>query len=159
MNGSGGARRVALGSDARTGAELEVLARWLENLGYVVTRTGSAGKASDAPDWVEATLAVCSKVARGDCERGIVLDSTGIGPCMAANKINGIRAAVCRDARTALDARERHNANVLALGSAAHGVDELCLIARTWLEARFDAPRHAARVNGITAIERGGFNN
>jgi ribose 5-phosphate isomerase B len=153
MNGRDVVRRVALGADQSCVAQRELLRTWLETVGYKVVLAG----AGERPDYADAALAVCRKVAGGDCERGILLDVSGIGSSIAANKIMGIRAALAWDLRSAIDSRERNNANVLALGGAHHGLDELCAIARAWLEARFDAPRHAAGANRITAIERGGF--
>jgi ribose 5-phosphate isomerase B len=96
-------------------------------------------------------------VVSGDCERGIILDGAGIGSCMAANKIKGIRAALCYDLRTAINSREHNNANVLTLGGPLHAANELCDISRAWLETRFGGGRHMVRVNKIMAIERGGF--
>jgi ribose 5-phosphate isomerase B len=153
-----GVRKIALGADASTAGQRAVIARWLESQGYAVVEEGAAlPGGQESVDAIEAALAVCRRVSSGDCERGIVLDVSGIGPCMAANKILGIRAAACWDLRTAIDSRERDKANVLALGAPMHGIDELCAMIRAWLAARFDAPRHAARVNRISSIERGGF--
>jgi ribose 5-phosphate isomerase B len=74
---------------------------------------------------------------------------------MAANKIKGIRAALCYDIRTVINSREHNNANVLALGGPLHDAGQLCDMARTWLETRFGGGRHMVRVNKIMALERG----
>jgi ribose 5-phosphate isomerase B len=147
-------RSVAIGTDHGAVAQKDMLARYLQTLGYRVVDVGCHGEAK--VDYPDIAIAVCRKVVSGDCERGIVLDGAGIGSCMAANKIKGIRAAMCYDARTAINSREHNNANVLTLGGPFHGADQLCEIARVWLSTRFAGGRHIARVNKIMAIERGG---
>jgi ribose 5-phosphate isomerase B len=147
--------RVALGADHSSVAQKEALGRYLGTLGYRVSDVGcfGAGKA----DYPDIAVAVCRKVVSGECERGIVLDGAGIGSSIAANKIKGIRAALCYDTRTAINSREHNNANVLTLGGPLHAVNQLCDLARTWLETRFAGGRHMVRVNKIMAIERGGL--
>jgi ribose 5-phosphate isomerase B len=147
-------RSVALGSDHSCVPVRLALGRYLATLGYRVVDVGCPdGVKADYPD---IAVAVSRRVLSGDCERGIVLDGAGVGSCMAANKVRGIRAALCHDLRTAVNSREHNNANVLALGGPLHDPAELCGIARTWLETRFAGGRHVARVNKIMAIERGG---
>jgi ribose 5-phosphate isomerase B len=146
---------VALGSDHAAFAQKEALKRYLETVGYRVVDVGCFG--ADRVDYPDIAIAVCRRVVSGDCERGIVLDGSGIGSCMAANKIKGIRAALCYDIRTVLNSREHNNANVLSLGGPLHDAGQLCDMARTWLQARFGGGRHIIRVNKIMAIERGGF--
>jgi ribose 5-phosphate isomerase B len=147
-------RSVAIGSDHAAAAQKEMLARYLRTLGYRIVDVGCRGETK--ADYPDIAVAVCRRVVSGDCERGIALDGAGIGSCMAANKIKGIRAAMCYDARTAIASREHNNANVLTLGGPFHGADQLCEIARVWLSTRFAGGRHIARVNKIMAIERGG---
>jgi ribose 5-phosphate isomerase B len=132
-----------------------MLVRYLQTLGYRVVDVGCRG--GDKVDYPDIAVAVCRKVVNADCERGIVLDGAGIGSCMAANKIKGIRAAMCYDVRTVINSREHNNANVLSLGGPLHGADQLCEMARVWLATRFGGGRHIVRVNKIMAIERGGF--
>jgi len=107
-------------------------------------------------DYPDIAAAVCRKVVNEDCERGIVLDGAGIGSCMAANKIRGIRAALCYDLRTVINSREHNNANVLSLGGPLHDAGQLCEMARVWLSTRFGGGRHVVRINKIMALERGG---
>ncbi len=147
-------RGVSLGSDHSCVPQRLALGRYLSTLGYRVVDVGCPeGVKVDYPD---IAVAVARRVTSGDCERGIVLDGAGVGSCMAANKVRGIRAALCYDERTAVNSREHNNANVLALGGPLHDPAVLCAIARTWLETRFGGGRHLARVNKIMAIERGG---
>lgn len=147
-------RSVSLGSDHSCVPQRLALGRYLATLGYRVVDVGCAdGVKVDYPD---IAVAVARKVLSGECERGIVLDGAGIGSCMAANKVRGIRAALCWDERTAVNSREHNNANVLSLGGPLHDPATLCAIAKTWLATRFGGGRHLARVNKIMAIERGG---
>lgn len=148
-------RSVALGSDHSCVDARLALGRYLATLGYRVVDVGCPeGVKVDYPD---VAVAVARRVTSGDCERGIVLDGAGIGSCMAANKVRGIRAALCYDQCTAVTSREHNNANVLSLGGPLHDPADLCAIARTWLATRFGGGRHVARVNKIMAIERGGL--
>jgi ribose 5-phosphate isomerase B len=147
-------RRVALGCDHSSVTQKKTLKSFLEIQGYRVEDVGCFTE--DKVDYPDIALAVCRKVVSGACERGIVLDGAGIGSCMAANKVRGIRAALCYDRLTALNSRGHNNANVLTLGGPMHGIDELCSLARTWLETRFEGGRHIVRINKIMAIEREG---
>ncbi len=145
-------RSVAIGSDHGAFTQKEALRRYLETLGYRVVDVGCSG--GEKVDYPDIAIAVCRKVVNGDCERGIILDGAGIGSCMAANKIKGIRAALCYDLRTVMNSREHNNANVLTLGGPLHDASQLCDMARTWLQTRFGGGRHMVRVNKIMAIER-----
>ncbi len=145
-------RSVAIGSDHGAVAQKEMLVRYLGLLRYRVVDVGCF--ATEKVDYPDIAVAVCRRVVSGDCERGIVLDGAGIGSCMAANKIKGIRAAMCYDIRTVINSREHNNANVLTLGGPLHDASQLCEMARTWLETRFGGGRHLVRVNKIMALER-----
>ncbi len=153
MSGIGRVRYVALGSDHTSVSQKTTLRIYLENAGYRVKDVGCHG--TEPADYPDIALAVARSVVSGESDRGIVLDATGIGSAIAANKIRGIRAAVCSDERTVLAGREHNNANVLCLGGPLHGVDELCVMASSFLETGFDGGRHLARVNKIMRIERG----
>jgi ribose 5-phosphate isomerase B len=147
-------RSVAIGADHGAVAQKEMLARYLGMLGYRVVDVGTFG--TEKVDYPDIALAVCKKVVSGDCERGILLDGAGIGSCMAANKVRGIRAAMCYDQKTVVNSREHNDANVLTLGGPLHGPDALAEMARVWLATRFGGGRHIVRINKIMAIERGG---
>lgn len=151
MNGGENVRRIAIGADRARSGQKETLKSYLEALGY---RVSDAGPGNDT---TETSIAVCRKIVSGECERGILLDESGIGSSIAANKVKGIRAAACWDLRTAIDSREHEDANVLALGGTMHGIDDLCLMAKAWLEARFAGGGYMIHVNRINAIERGGL--
>lgn len=145
---------VAIGSDHGAVEQKTMLVRYLGLLGYRVVDVGTFG--TEKVDYPDIALAVCRKVRSGDCQRGILLDGAGIGSCMAANKVRGIRAALCYDLRTVVNSREHNNANVLTLGGPLHTADRLAEMARVWLETRFEGGRHIVRINKIMAIERGG---
>ena len=150
-------RRVAIGSDHGAYSQKEMLVKYLEILGYEVINTGCFG--TEKVDYPDIAQTVCKKIVSGDCERGIILDGAGIGSCMAANKIHGIRAAMCYDLKTVVNSREHNNSNVLTLGGPLHGPDALAEMVRVWLETRFTGGRHIVRINKMMALERGGFDN
>ena len=145
-------RTVAIGSDHAGYGLKEELKGYLQQLGFEAVDCGTAGTASvDYPDFA---LAVAQRVAQGQAWRGIMLDGAGIGSCMAANKVPGVRAAMCYDLATALNSREHNDANVLTLGAGLIGPNLARQIVKAWLEARFGGDRHARRIDKITQIER-----
>jgi len=143
---------IAVGAD-HGGYELkEVLKRYLGELGHAVVDCGTDSPASvDYPDFA---LAVARLVAQGRAWRGIVVDGAGIGSCMAANKVPGVRAAMCYDQATAVNSREHNDANVLTLGAGLIGPNLARQIVKTWLATPHGGGRHARRVNKIMDIER-----
>ncbi|MFN2182532.1 MAG: ribose 5-phosphate isomerase B [Anaerolineae bacterium] len=146
------ARTVALGADHGGYAMKEDLKGYLAGLGYEVVDCGTGSTASvDYPDFA---YAVAKLVSDGRAWRGIMVDGAGIGSCMAANKVPGVRAAMCYDHATAVNSREHNDANVLTLGGVLLGPNLARQIAKTWLETDFGGDRHARRVNKIMAIEK-----
>ncbi|MGC9334995.1 MAG: ribose 5-phosphate isomerase B [Anaerolineae bacterium] len=147
-----GLRTVAIGAD-HGGYELkEMLKGVLKELGYAVVDCGTDSTASvDYPDFA---YAVAHLVAQGRAWRGIVVDGAGIGSCMAANKVPGVRAAMCYDQATAVNSREHNHANVLTLGAGLIGSNLARQIVKSWLETPAGGGRHARRVNKIMDIER-----
>ena len=116
---------------------------------------GALGEAPAVDEAPPAAVAVARRVATGDVWRGILIDGAGIGSCMAANKIAGIRAAMCYDQATAVNSREHNNANVLALGAGLIGPNLAQQIVKSWLATEFGGGRHAARVAKIDALDGG----
>lgn len=104
-------------------------------------------------DYPEIAQVVAEAVARGDCERGILICGTGIGMTIAANKVPGIRAALCHDDFTARAAREHNDANILTLGERVLESEVACEIVETWLNTGFEGGRHTRRLAKITQIE------
>ncbi len=144
--------RVAVGSDHGGYKAKEVLKSYLSSLGYKVRDVGC--HSPESVDYPDLAAAVARKVAVGECERGIMIDGAGIGSSMVCNKVRGIRAALCYDLKTVVNSREHNNANVLTLGGPLHPPDELCQMAKVWLETRFAGGRHWPRINKMMAVER-----
>lgn len=147
-----GQQTVAIGTD-HGGYELkEMLKGYLGELSYSVVDCGT--DSTDSVDYPDFAFAVAQLVAQGRAWRGIVVDGAGIGSCMAANKVPGVRAAMCYDQATAANSREHNNANVLTLGAGLIGPNLARQIVKTWLETPFGGGRHARRVDKIMGIER-----
>jgi ribose 5-phosphate isomerase B len=145
-------QRVALGADHGGYPLKETLKAHLQSLGYEVVDCGT--NSADAVDYPDFAYAVAQLVASGQCANGIVVDGAGIGSCMAANKVPGVRAALCYDHATAVNSREHNHANVLTLGAGLIGANLAKQIAQTWLSTPYGGGRHAARVEKIKAIEK-----
>ena len=145
-------RSIAIGADHGGFGMKESLKSFLEEKNYQVIDCGTYSTESvDYPDFARA---VAEQVASGKAWRGIVIDGAGIGSCMAANKVPGVRAAMCYDHATASNAREHNNANTLTLGAGLIGLNLAKQIAMTFLETDFGGGRHARRVDKIMEIER-----
>ena len=104
-------------------------------------------------DYPDIAKLVAEKIVSGECDRGVVLCGTGIGISIAANKIKGIRAALCNDTYSAKMARRHNDANVLALGGRVIGLGPAGDIVRAFVENEFEGGRHERRVNKIMALE------
>lgn len=145
--------RVALGSD-HGGYELkEVILKHLETQGLKVQDFGTYS--ADSVDYPKYGFSVGSAIINGEADLGIVICGTGQGISIAANKISGIRAAVCSETFSARMAREHNNANVLALGARVIGIGLALDIVDIFLKTEFLGGRHARRLDLISAIERG----
>ena len=116
-----------------------------------VKDVGTFGK--EAVDYPDIAEKVCADVISGKADRGIVLCGTGLGISIAANKIKGIRAALCADVYTAIMSRKHNDANVLALGGRVTGFGPAGEIVRAWVRTEFEGGRHARRVEKIMALE------
>lgn len=143
---------IALGSDhGGFGLKTEII-RYLEehNIEYKDFGTFSADVSVDYPDYARAAA---SAVASGECEKGIIICGTGIGISIAANKVPGIRAALCGDCFSARMSREHNDANMLALGERVIGKGLALDIVEIWLNTAFTGGRHQGRVDKISGIE------
>jgi ribose 5-phosphate isomerase B len=144
------AKVVAIGTD-HGGVDLtEILKKELVEKGLKVIDVGTHTK--DSVDYPDIALSVAELVAEGKAWRGVIIDGAGIGSCMAANKVPGVRAALCYDYATAVNSREHNDANVLTLGAGLIGTNLAKQILFTWLATEFGGGRHARRVDKITAI-------
>ena len=144
---------VALGADHGGYAMKEQLKPVLAESGYEVLDLGTFD--AQPVDYPDFAVAVARAVAEGRAWRGIMIDGAGIGSAMAANKIGGVRAALCYDLTTAQNAREHNDANMLTLGGTLIGTRLAVDIARTFLSAAFGGGRHAKRVAKINALDAG----
>ena len=152
LGASAGDQVVAIGAD-HGGFELkQVLKEYLGELGYAVIDCGTSS--TDSVDYPDLAFAVARLVAQGSAWRGIVIDGAGIGSCMAANKVPGVRAAMCYDQATSSNSREHNDANVLTLGAGLIGENLARQIVRNWIETPAGGGRHARRVRKIMEIER-----
>lgn len=145
-------KTVAIGTD-HGGVDLkEILKTELVEMGFEVTDFGTNSK--DPVDYPDIALQVAQLVASGKAWRGVIIDGAGIGSCMSANKVPGVRAAMCYDLSTAVNSREHNDANVLTLGAGLIGVNLARQILKTWLATDFGGGRHAKRVDKIIGIEK-----
>ena len=143
---------IALGADHGGVGLKDNLAAYVRELGFTACDCGTTGTASvDYPDFAHE---VARRVASGECRWGIVVDGAGIGSAMTANKVPGVRAALCYDLSSARNSREHNLANVLTLGAGLIGENLARQIVKTWLETPWGGDRHARRVEKITAVER-----
>lgn len=108
----------------------------------------------DSVDYPDISLSVAQAVAGGEYERGIIICGTGIGVCIAANKVKGIRAALCHDVYSAQMTREHNDANILTMGERVIGPGLALAIVEKWLATDFAGGRHGRRVDKIAAMER-----
>ena len=145
--------KIAIGSDHGGWRLKEKLKRMLENTGdYDVIDVGTFSK--EPVDYPDIAALACAEVTSGRAQYAILLCGTGIGISIAANKIAGIRAALCNDAYSARMSREHNDANVLTMGGRVIGWGLAVDIVNTWLKATFQGGRHEARVAKITALEK-----
>ena len=128
------------------------LISFIENQGFECKDLGVHQIQSvDYPDFA---YAVAKLVSEGQAWRGIMVDGAGIGSCMTANKVPGVRASLCYDLSTAVNAREHNDANVLTLGGHLIAEGLAKKIVKTWLETKFGGGRHERRVNKIMSVEK-----
>lgn len=149
---SGQKQVVAFGSD-HGGFQLKaLLMKQAESLGYSVLDLGtSTEEPCDYPDFA---YAVAKAVASEEAWRGVMIDGAGIGSCVVANKVPGIRAACCHNEFVARNAREHNDTNVLTMGSRVTGIEVCKEIMKVWLKTLFAGGRHQARVNKMGDVER-----
>ena len=144
-------RKVALGADHGGYALKERLAAHLGDQGFEVVDCGtSSAESVDYPDFAHE---VAQQVARGHCDCGVIVDGAGIGSSMVANKVPGIRSALCYDVSSACNSREHNHANVLTLGAGLIGEGLARQIVDAWLTTPWGGGRHARRVEKISEVE------
>ena len=144
--------RIAIGSDHAGFLLKEHLKGTLQRLGHSVDDHGTTS--DDPVDYPPICIAVARAVVEGLAERGIVLGGSGQGEQIAANKVAGIRAALCNDLYTARLSREHNDANVLSIGARVVGTGLADEIVALWLRTGFEGGRHQRRIDQISAADR-----
>jgi ribose 5-phosphate isomerase B len=147
-----GRAEIAVGADHGGFRLKERIAADLRERGIEVYDCGT--DSTDAVDYPDFAHGVAHLVADGTCRWGIVVDGAGIGSCMVANKVPGVRAATCWDVSSARNSREHNHANVLVLGAGLVGENLALEIVHAWLDTPWGGDRHARRVGKITEIEQ-----
>ena len=144
--------KIAIGCDHGALELKNVLVAHLKDKGYEVSDFGTYTAASW--DYPEFAAAAAKAVACGECDKGIVLCTTGIGVSITANKVKGIRCALLSDLMSARLTREHNDTNMMALGAGVVGQMLALQIADTWLETEFSGDeRHQRRINKLMAVE------
>ncbi|MDI3298822.1 MAG: ribose 5-phosphate isomerase B [Bacillota bacterium] len=145
--------RVALGADHGGFRLKQAIRTWLEQAGHEVLDFGTDSE--EACDYPDVARPAAEAVARGEAERAILVCGTGIGMSITANKVPGVRAALCHDAYTARLAREHNDANVLCLGGRVLGPGVAQEVVEIWMSTAFAGGRHARRVAKVDELDAG----
>lgn len=147
-------RRVVVGSDHTGVALRDHLVTRLRQRGLQVTAVGPAGSPPPAVDYPDTAAQVAEAVARREADAGIVIDGAGLGSTMAANKVRGIRAALCLDTTLARYARQHNGAHVLALGASLVSLTDAEAIVYAFIETPMTEARYIRRLAKLAEIER-----
>ena len=142
--------RIAIGSDHRGFVAKERLKEMLSGKGHEVQDYGT--NAPNGCDYPDLAYPTCKAVTGGKAEMAILICGSGIGMCISANKVHGIRAALCHDELTAEMSRRHNNANVLCLGERWMGVDLAESVTRVFLDGSFEGGRHQRRIDLIDSL-------
>lgn len=143
--------KIAIGSDHGGFKLKEIIKTFLQDQSFFFQDFGTLSE--DSVDYPDFALKVAEAVAGGQFDRGILICGTGIGIGIAANKVKGIRAALCHDTFSARASREHNNANILTMGERVIGPGLALDIVKVWLESEFTGGRHAIRIGKIQDIE------
>lgn len=146
--------RIAIGNDHTGVALKQALMAAIAERGHTVHDFGTDG--ADSVDYPVYGVRAARAVARGECDLGIVICGTGIGIGLAANKVKGIRCAMCSEPYSAMMARRHNDANMLSLGSRVVGAELAKMIVLAFLDNDFEGGRHSRRVQQVIAVENGG---
>jgi ribose 5-phosphate isomerase B len=144
--------KIAVGSDHRGFEAKKRIVSLLQQLGHEVQDMGTTS--NDSVDYPDFAFQVARAVGEKRVDRGILICGTGIGMCIAANKVHGVRAAPCHDSITAEMSRRHNDANILCLSADLLGDELIDRMVRIWLETEFEAGRHARRVEKIEHFEK-----
>jgi RpiB/LacA/LacB family sugar-phosphate isomerase len=144
--------RISIASDHAGYAFKERLRGELSREGHAVRDFGT--RSEESCDYPDFGIPAARSVANGEADRAILICSNGIGMCMLANRIPGVRAALVYSAKTAEMTRAHHDSNVLCLGAQQFAPEELLDWVRVWLEAKFEGGRHERRIRKVEELER-----
>ncbi|MBK7708214.1 MAG: ribose 5-phosphate isomerase B [Acidobacteria bacterium] len=144
--------KIAIGSDHAGFDEKELVKRTLDEIGVEYDDVGTYSR--DSVDYPDFARKVGELVGSGAVERGILVCGSGIGVAIAANKVDGVRAAQAWNEETARLSRQHNDANVLTIGARVIPQDEITKIVKAWFEADFEGGRHAGRVRKIHDMEK-----
>ena len=147
--------KIAIGNDHTAVAMKNHITKYLEEQGHEIINFGTDSE--ERCDYPIYGKKVAEAVASGQCERGILICGTGIGISLAANKVKGIRAAVCSESYSARLTRQHNNANIIAFGARVVGEATAEAIVDAFIGAEYEGGRHQKRIDMITAIEQGEF--
>ena len=145
--------KIAIGCDHSAVELKKEIIKYLEELGHSVTDYGT--HTTESVDYPIYGKKVAEEVANGNFDGGVLICGTGIGISLAANKVKGIRAAVCSEPYSAKLSKLHNNSNIIAFGARVVGVDLAKMIVKEWIDAEFEGGRHAKRVDLLTKIENG----
>ena len=145
--------KIAIGCDHSAIELKKEIIKYLEELGHNVTDFGT--HTTESVDYPIYGKKVAVEVSNGNFDGGVLICGTGIGISLAANKVKGIRAAVCSEPYSAKLSKLHNNSNIIAFGARVVGVDLAKMIVKEWINAEFEGGRHAKRVGLITKIENG----
>jgi ribose 5-phosphate isomerase B len=143
--------KIAIGNDHRGCEVKRRIVSVLKQLGHEVLDVGSDG--TESVDYPDLAFQVASAVGEGRVDRGVLICGTGIGMCIAANKVRNVRAAPCHDSITAEMSRRHNDSNVLCLSADLLGEELIDRMVRIWLTTDFEGGRHARRVDKINKYE------
>lgn len=143
--------RISIGADHRGYQLKERLVPWLKSQGYEVTDEGAG--TTDSVDYPDYAAKVAAKVSSGQADRGILVCATGVGMCITANKVHGVRATTCADEEVARLSRQHNDVNVICLSGDRLDEPAAQRVLDTWLDTEFEGGRHAVRVEKIADIE------
>ncbi len=145
--------KIALASDHRGYGYKERIKKILEDLGHTLQDFGTFSEApTDYPDFA---FKVAESVSRGDCDRAILICYSGIGMTIAANKVSGIRAALCYDQECIKLSRAHNNANILVLPAKLDFGEKLTEMIQSWIDLPFEGGRHERRLEKVSKYETG----
>jgi ribose 5-phosphate isomerase B len=145
-------KKIALGCDHGGYVMKQFVKKLLTEMGEVFIDVGT--HSTESVDYPDYALKVAELVQTGECSKGIMIDGAGIGSCMVANKVPGVRAALCYDVSTAVNSREHNDANVLTLGGRLIGEQVAEHIIKAWLKTEFAGGRHQKRIDKIEAADK-----